>query len=89
MCISWFYGTEIAACDWIDVDNYCQQSVFLLSPLHARLNHHIKSFVSKNGDIPNGDDTKAMKKVLFEEHMLSQGFRPGMNGLYLPSETKA
>ena len=79
--------SEIAACDWIDVDNYCEQKVFLLSPLHARLNHHIKSFVTKNGEMTNGTDTKAMKKVLFEEHLLSQGFRPGMNGLYLPSES--
>lgn len=80
--------SEIAACDWIDVDQYCEQKVFLLSPLHARLNHHIKSFVTKNGDmISSGIENKGNKKVLFEEHMLSQGFRPGMNGLYLPSET--
>ena len=66
--------SEIAACDWVDLDTYCQQSVFLLSPLHARMNAHIKAYV-------NGEEKS---KVLFGQHTLSQGFRPGSNGLFLP-----
>ena len=66
--------SEIAACDWVDLDTYCQQSVFLLSPLHARMNAYIKAYVK--------DEEKS--KVLFGQHILSQGFRPGSNGLFLP-----
>jgi ADP-ribose pyrophosphatase YjhB (NUDIX family) len=66
--------SEIAACEWVDVEHYCQQSVFLLSPLHARLNAYIKTYVR--------DEEKT--KVIFGQHTLAQGFRPGTNGLFLP-----
>ena len=67
--------SEIAACDWIDIDTYCQQSVFMLSPLHSKLNAHIRSFIKGEG-----------RRVVMEQLMLTQGFRPGLNGLYLPTD---
>ena len=67
--------SEIAACDWVDIDTYCQQSVFMLSPLHAKLNAHIRSFIK-------GDE----RRVVMEQLMLAPGFRPGLNGLFLPAD---
>jgi ADP-ribose pyrophosphatase YjhB (NUDIX family) len=65
--------SEIAACEWIDFDKYMNQSVFMLSPLHTKLNTFIK-LIAEDKDYKN----------YLERFSLPIGFRPGSNMLYMP-----
>ena len=72
---------EIAACDWVDIDTYTNQKVFLISPLHSKMNAFIKGIVEDEKIRLKGSTTKFLELT-----KLSVGFRPGMNSLYLPKE---
>jgi ADP-ribose pyrophosphatase YjhB (NUDIX family) len=68
--------SEIADCDWIDLETYMAQKLFKSSPVYSKLNDCIESIV-KNKD----------SKSYLEKLTLPLGMRPGYNTLYLPSES--
>ena len=66
--------TEIAACDWIDVDTYTKQPQILKNPVHAAL----AGFVEKVA-------LEKDRKIYLTPYKCANGFRPGNSVLYLPS----
>lgn len=68
--------SEIAACEWLELDTYMTQKLTMSSPLYSKLNAFIEKAVKENGP-----------KNFLERHTLPLGSRPGSNTLYLPTET--
>lgn len=68
--------SEIEASEWIDLDVYMNQNLFLSSPVYSRLNEYIQK-IAKN-KIPSN---------YLERVTLPLGNRPGYNTLYLPVES--
>jgi hypothetical protein len=65
---------EIAACEFIELEKYTNQNIFIMSPLHTKLNSFILKFANEN------------KKNYMERFQLPIGFRPGHNTLYIPQD---
>jgi ADP-ribose pyrophosphatase YjhB (NUDIX family) len=65
--------TEIAACEWIDVEQYTRQPQILRNPVHASLAGFVEK-VSLEKD----------KKVYLTQNICENGFKPGTSVLYLP-----
>ena len=68
--------SEIEASEWIDLDVYMNQNLFLSSPVYSRLNEYIQK-IAKNKNPSN----------YLERVTLPLGNRPGYNTLYLPVES--
>ena len=69
--------SEIAACEWIELDKYVNQDLFLSSPIYSTLNMLIEEVV---------------KDKTFDNYIakatLPIGYMPGYNTLYLPPNPK-
>jgi 8-oxo-dGTP pyrophosphatase MutT (NUDIX family) len=66
--------SEISACQWIELDKYMNQDLFISSPIYSELNLLID---------------KVAKDKKFDDYLgnitLPIGFMPGSNTLYLPT----
>ena len=68
--------SEIESCEWISLDKYMNQKLFLSSPVYSKLNIFIEQIVKE----------KDNKKYL-QRFTLPLGNRPGFNTLYLPIDS--
>jgi ADP-ribose pyrophosphatase YjhB (NUDIX family) len=68
--------SEIAACEWLELDTYMSQALTASSPLYSKLNSFIEKIVKDSSS-----------KNFLERHTLPLGNRPGSNTLYLPMES--
>ena len=67
--------SEIESCEWISLEKYMNQKLFLSSPVYSRLNLFIEQIAKEKE-----------KKSYLQRFTLPLGNRPGYNTLYLPIE---
>lgn len=65
---------EIAAVQWMDMDEFCEQEHWQRSPVYLELNEAMRRAVRERTGL--------------EQHVLDVGFRPGTNAIYVPSSLR-
>jgi len=62
---------EIAAVQWMDISDYCEQETWQNSPLYKELNNAMQTAIKNGG---------------FEAKKMELGYRPGIQTIYVPAK---